>query len=320
MKKTIKKISKHTILISFIFAFIMIINKLIFLFSTINKNLYDFNSYYYQWKFGKIHYTLVGSGKPILCVHSMNSGTSSYEFNKIVKSLSKSHRVYSIDLIGFGKSEKPKLTYTAYMYVQLLHDFINDVIQEETDIITSGNSNSFVSMLAVQDPTILKRLIFINPGDLKKLARNPNRKNIVLKYLLELPILGTLIYNMIHSKCNIRKAFSKSYFYNSSLINKSTINSFHENAHIGEGNNKYVYSSNLCLYNNVNISSALEQINNSIFIIQGNDPHISDHDCCLEYKKINPSIEYSYINNTKLFPHLEKPKSVLEVMSYYLSN
>lgn len=319
MKNTFKKISKNTIFISIILTIIMIINKLIFIISTLNKKLYDYNSYYYQWKFGKIHYTSIGSGKPILCIHSMKTGASSYEFNKIIKTLSKNRTVYAIDLIGFGKSEKPKLTYTAYMYVQLLHDFINDVIQDKIDIITSGNSNSFVTMLSLQNSNLIDKLIFINPGDLKKLAKNPTNKNAVLKHLLETPILGTLIYNIINSKINMKNQFSNSYFYNYNNISKKFINAFHENAHIGDANNKFVYSSNQCHYNNVNIKSALEQINNSIFIIQGNERNEPYKDIINDYKKLNASIESSVIYKTKEFPHIEKPKAVLEILTLYLN-
>lgn len=319
MKNILKKITKNIFYISFVFILMLFINKVIFVVSTLNKKLYDYNSYYYQWKFGKIHYTAMGSGKPILCIHSMRSGSSSYEFSKITKHLAKTHTVYAIDLIGFGLSEKPKITYTAYMYVQLLHDFIKDVIQEDTDIITSGHSNSFVTMLCIQNSNYINKLIFINPGDLTKLSRNPVKKYSMLKYLLETPIIGTMIYLVINSKGQLKRQFKNMYFYNDNHIGKKFINSFYENSHIGEANNKFVYASNLCRYNNVNIVSALEQINNSIYIIQGNERTGAYEDIINDYKKTNASIESSIIYKTKEFPHIEKPKAILEVLSIYLS-
>jgi pimeloyl-ACP methyl ester carboxylesterase len=297
----------------------LFINKVIFAIATLNKKLYDYNSYYYQWKFGKIHYTAMGSGKPILCIHSMKSGSSSYEFSKLTKQLAKNHTVYAIDLIGFGLSEKPKITYTAYMYVQLLHDFIKDVIQEDTDIITSGHSNSFVTMLSIQNSNYINKLIFINPGDLTKLSKNPIKKYSILKYILETPIIGTMLYLVINSKNQIKRQFKKSYFYNDTHISNKFIDSFYENSHIGDANNKFIFASNLCRYNNVNITTALEQINNSIYIIQGNERTEPFENIINEYKKANASIESSIIYKTKEFPHIEKPKAVLEVLSLYLS-
>lgn len=319
MKNITKKITLNLAYISFVLLIITLINKIVFVLSTLNKKLYEMNSYYYQWKFGKIHYTSSGSGAPILLIHSMNNGASLYEFSKIIRKLSKTRTVYAIDLIGFGKSEKPKITYTAYLYVQLLHDFVNEVIQEDTDIVTSGKSNCFVTMLSMQNSSYLNKLIFINPGDLIKLSQNPSTKDALLKYILETPLIGTLIYTFISSRNQIKQLFKKSYFANPKNVNHKFIDAFYESSHLSEANNKYVYASNLCHYNNVNITSALEQINNSIYIIQGNERHDSYENIINDYKRANAAIESSLIYRTKEFPHLEKPKAVLEIISLYLN-
>lgn len=57
-----------------------------------------------------------------------------------MKKLEKHYTVYTIDLLGCGRSDKPYLTYTNYLYVQLLTDFIHDVIGERPDVVTTGNS------------------------------------------------------------------------------------------------------------------------------------------------------------------------------------
>lgn len=319
MKNITKKVTKNLAFVSFVLLFITLINKFIFILSTLNKKLYEMNSYYYQWKFGKIHYTVSGSGDPILLIHSMNNGASSYEFTKITKKLSKSRTVYAIDLIGFGKSEKPKITYTAYLYVQLLHDFVKEVIQEDTDIITSGKSNSFVTMLSMQKSNHLNKLIFINPGDLKVLSQNPSTKDAILKYIFETPIIGTMMYTFISSRNQIRQQFKKVYFANHKNVVPKYIEAFYESSHIGEVNNKFVYASNLCHYNNVNITSALEQINNSIYIIQGNMRTNPYEVIINDYKRANAAIESSLIYGTKEFPHIEKPKAILEVLLLFLN-
>lgn len=319
MKSITKKISKTIASVAITFLFLSIINKLIFLISTINKHQNNLNSYLYQWKFGKIHYTVSGTGPALLLVHSLNNGASSFEFNKIIKKLSKNHTIFAIDLIGYGNSEKPKITYTAYLYVQLLHDFIKDVIQQKTDIITSGKSNSYVTMLSMQYSININKLIFINPEDLKKLSLNPSTKDAVLKYIIESPLVGSMIYTILCSKAHLRYLFKKHYFFNDKKISKKFINSFYESSHIGESNNKYVYSSNFFNYNNVNIISALEQLNNSIYIIQGSERNDYYENVITDYKKANASIEGSIINKTKEFPHIEKPHAILEVLSVFLS-
>lgn len=315
MKNNLKRFAKGMFFVSVLLGFILLINKLIFIFSTLNRKLYDGSSRYYQWKFGKIHYTVSGTGKALLCIHSLTLGASAFEYNKLIHQLSKTHTVYCMDLLGYGKSEKPKITYTAYLYVQLINDFIKNVIQEETDVLTSGSANSFVTISCLQEQSFIDRLVFINPTDLKTLSRNPRKKDVLLKRLIELPILGTSIYLAISSRCLIKRVFEKNFYFNRKNVAQRTIQAFYDGAHLGEVSNKYIYSSNRYFYTSVNIKNALQKINNSIYLIQGQDRlEVSE-----DYKVMNASIESSTIFHTKEFPHLENPKAVLEVLSLFLN-
>ena len=95
------------------------------------------NGSFYSWKEGEIFYKKIGTGKPILLVHDLDSASSSNEWQKVARKLSTTHTVYMIDLLGCGKSDKPAISYTTYLYVQLVTSFIKDVIQEKTDVIAT---------------------------------------------------------------------------------------------------------------------------------------------------------------------------------------
>ena len=90
-----------------------------------------------------------------------------------MKKLEKKHTVYTIDLLGCGRSDKPNLTYTNYLYVQLITNFIKDVIGEKTDVIATGTSSSFTVMACNMEKNLFKKLILINPEDLKDSAKTP---------------------------------------------------------------------------------------------------------------------------------------------------
>jgi pimeloyl-ACP methyl ester carboxylesterase len=313
-----KKLTKHILLVTLIGFLVSFTNKLIFIFSTLNNKLYNSNAQYYDWKFGKIHYTVSGTGTPLLLIHSLETGASSYEFIKLAESLSKQYKLYTIDLLGYGKSEKPKITYTAYLYVQLLSDFIKDIIQEPTNIMTSGKSNAYITMLSYQDSALINNMIFINPASISSLSKNPRTKHVILKYLIELPIIGTLIYNIISSKGFIRSNFKKHLQYNDNNHIGKFVDAYFEASHLYESSNKYVYTSNYCHYNNVNICQALNQINNNIYIIQGRNRTENYDKIAQRYKYENPSIESSIIKSTKDYPHIENPEAVFELLTVYL--
>ncbi len=111
----------------------------------------------YNWKFGSISYRVSGEGESILLLHDTFSGASSIEFDRIIHQLSKKYTVYALDLLGYGFSERSNITYTAYLYIQLINDFIHEVISKENiTVITSGNSHTF-ALLASQQEGILSK-------------------------------------------------------------------------------------------------------------------------------------------------------------------
>lgn len=96
---------------------------------------------YYEWLFGKVRYTKKGNGNPLLLIHDLAPGSSSYEFSRISSELAKTNEVYILDLPGYGLSDKQNITYTNFLYVELVTDFIKNVIGKKTDVITSGDSS-----------------------------------------------------------------------------------------------------------------------------------------------------------------------------------
>ena len=135
-------------------AIIHIANKVVAASAGLKEMLDTNGKNYYHWRFGDIYYTRKGKGSPILLIHDMLPGGSGYEWSRIEDDLALEHTVYNIDLPGCGRSEKPGMTYTNYVYVQSICDFIKNVIGEKTDVIVSGYSGSFAqSTVSTPNPT-----------------------------------------------------------------------------------------------------------------------------------------------------------------------
>ena len=64
------------------------------------------------------------------------------------------YTVYTIDLLGCGRSEKPNLTYTNFLYVQLISDFIKSEIGRRTDVVAVGASSSILTMACAYNPDL----------------------------------------------------------------------------------------------------------------------------------------------------------------------
>lgn len=313
----IKNKLKYTILFGSVIAFsIAVINKLIYVSATLKNNLTPIKGKFYNWRFGKIFYTKQGSGSPLLLLHDLNVCSSSLEWKEVIQKLSRNHTVYTLDLLGCGLSDKPYLTYTNYLYVQLVSDFIKNIISHKTDVIASGSSSSFTIMACHNDPNLFNKIMIINPDDLFQSNFVPRKKSIALKVLFDSPIIGTLIYNIIFSRNNIKELLSNNFISYSNKFNQY-IDVFYESAHVQNCRGKYLFASIKGNYTNVNIVHALKEINNSIFIIGGYNK--SNINSIIEnYLYYNSSIENYIIDYTKKYPHIENPNSFIEQVNIFL--
>lgn len=294
-----------------------VVNRIFHYISTAD-NLLDKDTYEeYDWRFGKISYKKLGSGKPLLLVHDLNVCSSSYEWNKIEKKLAKTNTVYSVDLLGCGCSDRPVLTYTNYLYVQMITDFIKHVIGEKTDVIVSGESSSFILMACSNDDSIINRVVMINPPDIINLAKIPTKRFKLIKYLLYTPVLGTFIYNMKVNRRTISEEFASSYYYNQNEISENDILTFTEASQKDKTRSKFLYASQISRFTNVNVVCCLSKLNNSIFIITGN---ANPENVLLanQYQNYLPSIEVIGIDKTKKMPHMEKTDEFIEQIKILL--
>jgi pimeloyl-ACP methyl ester carboxylesterase len=288
-----------------------VVNRLVYYISTIDNILLDKNEKYYDWRFGRIFYTVQGSGSPILLVHDLNVTSSASEWNKIIDELSKTNTVYAIDLLGCGRSAKPNLTYTNFLYVQLITDFIKHIIGKKTDIVVTGGSCTFALSACSNDDSVIGKIMMVNPQNLVTLAKIPTKRTKLLRYIISAPIIGTFIYNIFINKRTIESDFRLHYYYDQNKIEERTIMTYFEASHRCNTRSKFLFASLKSRYINANIIHCLKRINSSIFIIVGN----SNPENALtanQYQNQLPSIEIVEINKTKHLPQLEMPSEFLE--------
>ena len=218
--KARKFIKNFALVVIIAIVIIILFNKLINKVANMKEHLSTENGKYYNWRYGEIFYTKKGKGSPILLIHDLHPASSAYEWNRTISRFAENHTVYALDLLGCGRSEKPNLTYTNYMYVQLINDFIANVISEKTDVIATGASASFVIMACQMESKYYKKIIAVSPEDVYKLAQSPTKTSNILKYLMEMPVTGSLIYNILMSKNSILDMMIDSYYYKDHLISR----------------------------------------------------------------------------------------------------
>lgn len=282
------------------------------------KNLLsDKDGEYYSWKYGNIFYTKSGSGSPLILIHDTDSSASSVEWNKLLHRLTKKHTVYTIDLLGCGRSDKPALEYTNYLYVQMIQSFMKDVIQEKAIVIASNISASFVIMANHIDESLFDKIILINPASLKQLDTIPDDLSKIKKTIIQLPFIGSFVYNMMNSAQRIDESFRTRYITRPQLISSSIEDIYYEAAHKNGSNGRFLYSSLLGNYVNNSITHAVKSISIPTLII--GSVEMKRYALALDdYHKVNTNLDIIRINNGSLYPHMEIPEKISSLVEDYI--
>ena len=286
--------------------------------TALKKNLLsDKDGKYYNWKYGNIFYTKTGTGSPVLLIHDTDVAASSIEWNKLIYRLSKKHTVYAIDLLGCGRSDKPAIEYTNYLYVQMIQGFMNDIIQEKTTVISSNISASYVIMANHIDDTYFKKIILINPVSLKQLNIIPDQSSKFKKSIIQLPFVGTFVYNIMNNMQHIDMSFRSRYVSKPQLISSSIEDIYYEAAHKNGSNGRFLYSSLIGNYLNNSISHALKSISTPVLII--GSVEMKHYELTLnDYHKVNSNLDITRINNGSLYPHMEIPEKINTLIEDYI--
>ncbi len=271
----------------------------------------------YNWRLCPVTYRKFGTGAPILLLHELSACSSSYEWNRIIAPMAEHHTVYVLDLPGCGLSEKPNITYTNFFFVELLTDFIKQIIQEPCDVAATGLSASLAVTSCGCSRELFKKLILVNPANLQQLGQIPGKRSRFRKGLLSVPVLGTLLYHMLISKDMLTKEFTERLFYDASRVNPEYIDTYYESGHKNGSRGRFLMSSIVGHYVYFHIGHALQSIDNDIVILGGEQQEYI-LETVQDYRRINPAVESVLIPNTRHLPQMEAPEEFMKQISVYI--
>lgn len=148
----------------------------------------------WPWQGQTIAYQQAGeSGPALVLIHGF--GASSLHWRKNLAVLGQTHRVYALDLLGFGRSAKPTpnqpLSYTFETWGQQVLDFCREVVQGPAFLV--GNSIGCIVALqaAVSQPKTVQGLVLLNCS--LRLLHDRKRQDLPWYRNLGTPIVQNLL-------------------------------------------------------------------------------------------------------------------------------
>ncbi len=277
---------------------------------------------YFPTPDGDVFYKKAGDGPPLLLIHSIGAGCSSAEWEAVWHALAEKYTVYALDLLGFGKSDKPSLLYTAENYITLIDDFCRQVIKVgdgrgECDVIASSLSAAYVIALSQRDPSIFRRLVLVCPTGIEELATEPTSTSRAVRRLLKTPVLGTTLFNVIASKAGIKNYLTSRIFANPSRVTPEMVETYHVAAHQPGGEN--VLPSFLSGFLNINIADEFKDVVDLPLIVWGRQSVETPIGEAEAFVRINPNAKLEVIEDSGALPHVEQPEAFLTAVRPFLA-
>ena len=185
----------------------------------------------HETPYGNLFYTVRGEGPSLLLLHGIYAGASSYEWKSTFAPLSERFRVYAVDLLGFGKSEKPDVAYTADLMEAVIEDFVRHVPGCGTLAIASSLSAAWSVHLTAYHPELFGGLVLVNPTGVYTLAEPPGARARRRNQLLSTPVLGEAFYDALASHASIRYYLEEKTYYNPRMVDDAMVRHYWTSAH-----------------------------------------------------------------------------------------
>jgi len=138
-----------------------------------------------------IFYIVKGEGEPLILIHGYGAGMWVWE--RQIDILSRFYRVYALDLIGHGFSDRPKMDYKPETYIQFLKDFMDRLRIEKANLIGNSMGGGIAWAMAIFFPERVNRLILIDtvPSNVFNQVRNDSFKTLIA--IKDIPLLPYLV-------------------------------------------------------------------------------------------------------------------------------
>ena len=228
----------------------------------------------------KIWYEEKGKGTPIIFIHGWLG--SSWHFTNQINHFSKTHRVFTFDHKGHGKSDRPEnAKYTIPEFAEELNQALTKIIGNQKFILAGHSMGGFISQIYATNPKLnknLKALILMSTA--------PKFRNPALAEFTELIKKGelTILDPALVDTVLVPTCFNQKYIETHENIIKEFV------AEILKNSEHVASKTAICIIEHYNAEDKLEKIDVPTLILAGDeDIFISPKEAELLHKKIKNS-------------------------------
>ena len=271
----------------------------------------------FDWKHGRIFYKMAGAehaGAPLIFIHGIGAGTSSFMWRKNFDALARDFRVYALDLLGFGSSDKPiNAPYSADLYVELIADFIREVAGPPAHLVAISLGAAYAIRAADEHPALIDSLVLIAPTGADNLRARPGMTGAAFYGLLQSPVLGTSFYNVMASERSIRDYAHKQLYFDKRRATDRMVAHYYSTSH--QPGAQHAIAAFLSGYLNTDTRAAFARLQQPLTLVWGKQDHTTPIEYAAELLHLNPRAELKSFDRCRMMPQEEHPEKFNDLIS-----
>ncbi|MFD4180686.1 alpha/beta fold hydrolase [Rhodococcus sp. NPDC058514] len=111
-------------------------------------------------------FRMAGEGPPLLLIHGIGDNSSTW--NEVIPHLAKHFTVIAPDLLGHGRSDKPRADYSIAAYANGMRDLLTVLGFDRVTVIGHSLGGGVAMQFAYQFPQMVERLVVVSTGGVTK--------------------------------------------------------------------------------------------------------------------------------------------------------
>ena len=267
-------------------------------------------AHFYRWKHGRVFYKTSGinnSGPPLVFIHGIGAGASSFMWRKNFDDLAQDFRVYAIDLLGFGFSDKPAAaSYSADLYVELITDFIREVCGYPGIVVASSLGAAYAIRVADEHPELIDAMILNSPAGADAGNRRPGMAGAAFYGLLQSPVLGTSFYNVMASERSIHDYARDNLFYDHHRVTDRLVANLYATSH--QPGAQHAIAAFLSGYLNTDTSSPFARLTQPVILVWGKQDTTTPLEKGVALAELNSRATLEVFDYCRMMPEQEQPE------------
>lgn len=112
------------------------------------------------------YWTLGDGGTTIILLHGLGSCLETWKYT--ISALAQRHRVYAVDIVGSGRSDKPLTTYSLAYQAQFIKAFMDALSLKSTSLIGNSMGGGVALQFALLFPKQVEKLVLVSSAGLGK--------------------------------------------------------------------------------------------------------------------------------------------------------